>query len=650
MTFKSTAKFDDSFILEDMAPPSSSVFHRMSEVMENASDLIQSCDTEGNFLFVNNSWKKTLGYSHEELKTLNVFDIIDPSSKAHCQEIVEKIAVQKIFKDEKVSLLTKNGRKVFTRANINAQFDTDGNLRGTQAIFRDITETKLAKDKVKEAEIKYQILVESANDVIYQGDQDGFLLFTNKLAEELTGYSTTELEGIHFQQLVHDDYTRRVSLFYSKQVRDRVDSTYLEFPVKRKDGDSRWVGQTIRLLTERKTKKITGFMGVMRDITDKRKIEIQLKDSKRVLERRVQERTSELLEANDRLRVEIEGRRKVERFLHETKQEYEQLFQNAHDAIIIFEPEKENVLEVNLRACKLYGIERNDFVGMSLEKISTNVPKRKELIKKTISRQNYSHFEIGQITPGGKKIVLEINALPVTYKGKDAILSINRDITKRFELDKQLEQERRQRITSLIDGQEIEKRRFARELHDSLGQMLTATVHHLRSLKKQGELNEKQKITLAETELLSQKVIEETRRISKNLMPAVLEDFGLFSALQNLVDSIGESIPSITFVGKDTLRLRIEDEIALYRIAQEALNNAIKHANAKTITIQLSDDSNETVLSVTDNGEGFDVNLIDIGKGNGLSNMRQRAEIIGAKFELLSSAKNGTEIKVSLKK
>ncbi len=508
----------------------------------------------------------------------------------------------------------------------------------------------MPEQEKKASEARYKLLVEAANDVIYQGDPYGNLLFINELGAELTGYSLKELSGIHFNQLVRDDYKEQVADFYLNQFTEKIESTYLEFPIVKKDGTERWVGQKVSMLKDNKDLRIiTGFLGVVRDITEKRAIEKSLIDSKNELEKRVKERTAELLEANDRLQIEVEGRKNMEKYLHESKKEYERIFQNAHDAIVIFRSDDERVLEVNQRACKLYGIDRREFIGMSLEKISTDIPHRKSLIEMTISRKDYSHFEIDQKTPSGKKLILEINALPIVYMGQKAILSINRDITKRHELDKKLEMEKRQRITSLIDGQEMERRRFAKELHDGLGQMLTASVHHLRKIKRLGELSKDQQKILKETEEMSQQIIEETRRISKNLMPAVLEDFGLFSALQNLVNSISDISPAVILYGCETTpRLDKEKEVSLFRIAQEAINNAIKYAKAESIEIKLTNEPQRIILIVTDDGKGFDMDTSRTSPSNGLSNMRERAEIIGADFTITSTKKTGTEVKVIL--
>lgn len=620
----------------------------MLEVMDNATDLIQSTDRDGCLLFVNKCWRETLGYMETDVRKLNVFDIIHPSSKEHCLNILQNIDELRSVKDMGVTLISKDGREVLTKANVNCQYDSEGNPKGTQAIFRDITGATLTERNAQATEARYKFLIEAADDVIYHGDPYGNLLFINELGQELTGYSSQELLGTHFENMIGKDHQKQVADFYADQMKNRIESTYLEFPIVRKDGSIRWVGQTVKMLSENENpSSVSGFLGVVRDITEKRKIEEELVDRKEELETKVIERTQKLVEANEQLQNEIEGRKNIERYLHESKQEFERLFQNAHDAIIIFRPEDEVVLEVNQCACELYELERDAFIGMSLKKISTDKSSRRSLIEKTMSQQDYSHFEIDQLKPNGERIILDVNAMPVVYKGESAILSINRDVTKQHELNRKLEEERRRRVTSLVHGQEIERKRFAKELHDGLGQMQTALVHYLRRIKKLGELNKEQELVLGQSEVISQGIIDETRRISKNLMPAVLEDFGLVVALKNLADSAGDS-QEVNFQNCAELPgFSAETEIALYRIVQEALNNAMKYAEADSIQIKLQKEEDKIILSVVDNGKGFEMEEVKL-KGNGLSNMQERAEIADAVFEIISSVDSGTTIMVTL--
>ena len=131
------------------------------------------------------------------------------------------------------------------------------------------------------------------------------------------------------------------------------------------------------------------------------------------------------------LRRETQERERVEAALKRMEREYRHLVESAHDAILIFRPEDEVVLEVNQKACELYGFGRSEFIGMSLEKITHDVPRGKVQIQATLDQGFYHHFESVHYRKDGSEMFVEINGSRVNYQGRWAIQSINRDITER---------------------------------------------------------------------------------------------------------------------------------------------------------------------------------------------------------------------------
>jgi len=369
------------------------------------------------------------------------------------------------------------------------------------------------------------------------------------------------------------------------------------------------------LYDESDPETIIGFLGTVRDINDKKISEEQLKTSNLALEERVLLRTSELEKTNKKLRDEIKRRVKADEALEQSEKDYKGLFRIAHDAILIFDPnDDEKVLEVNEQACSIYGFTREELIGMSLKKISDNVKRGETLISKTIREGAYHTFETLHYTKSGRKMILEVNATKVTYSGRTAILSINRDITAKREVELKLKEERNHRVSALIDGQEMERKRLSRELHDGLGQLLTASLIYLKQLYNVVE-NKKSEDLVDKTREIIQNTVEEVRTISHNLMPSVLDDFGLELALQNMINSInGKFNGSIQFHSEgNPKRLNADIEIGLYRIAQEALNNALKYSQADTIDISLTSKNGHQKLSIRDNGIGFDINKAKTG-------------------------------------
>jgi signal transduction histidine kinase len=211
------------------------------------------------------------------------------------------------------------------------------------------------------------------------------------------------------------------------------------------------------------------------------------------------------------------------------------------------------------------------------------------------------------------------------------------------------------RSASLLEGQEEERRRFARELHDGIGQMLTGLKLQAEKMKTIPFSEDKHRIRFEELCGLVYDIIQTTRQISHNLMPSVLGDFGLGATLQYLAEQTTRSAGiQVLFMGnRDTKRLPPATEISLYRIAQEALNNAIKYAGAQTIRIDLQQTGKKLELVIDDDGQGFTLkkttkNEYPFPMSNGIENMRTRARLLNGKLTITSKSQKGTKISVSI--
>nr|WP_295923417.1 ATP-binding protein [uncultured Dyadobacter sp.] len=216
--------------------------------------------------------------------------------------------------------------------------------------------------------------------------------------------------------------------------------------------------------------------------------------------------------------------------------------------------------------------------------------------------------------------------------------------------------EDRVRAGALIEGQEEERKRFALELHDGIGQMLTGLKLHAEKLRSVQFLDEKHQKRFDQLVALIQDIIQTTRQISFNLMPSVLSDFGLVSALKLLCKQTADvSGIRIDFEGDDTDRIPLgrSTEIGLYRIAQEALNNAVKHANADRIKIKLEQNKNRIFLEIADDGKGFLISNLKSEGGqfltrNGMENIRTRTSLLHGEMEIISKVDSGTRLIVQV--
>ncbi len=207
-----------------------------------------------------------------------------------------------------------------------------------------------------------------------------------------------------------------------------------------------------------------------------------------------------------------------------------------------------------------------------------------------------------------------------------------------------LEQERRENSTRVLAAQESERLRIARELHDEVGQTLTAVA--LRAERAAAHAGE-QRADLDELAKIVQHSLEDVRRIARELRPEALDDLGLRGALIALCSRVSDqtgihierqfdiSLPSLSN----------GNELAIYRIAQEALTNAVRHSQADEVAVSLARNNGDLVLAISDDGEGLPQ---EADEGAGLTGMRERAMLIGARLDVRSSSGEGVAVTLRL--
>ena len=207
-----------------------------------------------------------------------------------------------------------------------------------------------------------------------------------------------------------------------------------------------------------------------------------------------------------------------------------------------------------------------------------------------------------------------------------------------------LEDERRSSMVRVLSAQEAERRRIAQELHDQIGQNLTAVVLELKRL--QGHVAADWSETLADAQELARESLEELRRISYELRPAVLDDLGLPSALAALADAVARraEIEATHEVGP-LPALPPDVELAVYRIAQEALTNAVRHSGCTRVRVRLAEEDGPVYLRVADDGRGLGSQPRS---GGGIRGMRERALMIGGRLVLGVADEGGVEVELRI--
>ncbi|RIV18783.1 sensor histidine kinase [Fibrisoma montanum] len=213
------------------------------------------------------------------------------------------------------------------------------------------------------------------------------------------------------------------------------------------------------------------------------------------------------------------------------------------------------------------------------------------------------------------------------------------------------EQHRRELMAATFRGQEEERRRLAAELHDGIGTMLSVTKLSLNQVERQVGGEVRVGLQFQKTRSMLDETMTNVRRISRDLVPTTLERFGFLAALEELAERATDSDLQVHLDCPESVaQLTAPLELMLYRIAQELLNNAIRHARAHHITIQLYCQADEIRLSVLDDGVGFDFDAImeDKQRGLGLRNIESRLSVVNGHVTFDVAPGRGSQIHVQI--
>ncbi len=353
------------------------------------------------------------------------------------------------------------------------------------------------------------------------------------------------------------------------------------------------------------------------------------------------------------LEERIAERKRAEVALRESEERYRELFENARDAIYVHDLEG-NYIRVNHAAETLSGYKREEIVGhnfvefVAVEDLTFG---RKNFYAK-LAEQGETAFEVDVIAKDGRRVPVEVRTRAIYENGvMVGVQGIARDITERKLAQNALQMFSRQ----LIEAQEDERRRISRELHDQIGQILTAIKMNLYTVQ---EVRQVSKIGCYVKDNLEavDEALRLVRDLSVDLRPPVLDDFGLATALCWYVDRYsrrtGLEVDVVIEMPDQNERFSRDVETACFRIAQEALTNIVRHAQPSQVSLQLMKDGNVLVLSIKDDGVGFDPESLRRRAPRaatlGLISMQERAHAAGGTIEIDSAMSKGTEVRFKL--
>jgi PAS domain S-box-containing protein len=486
--------------------------------------------------------------------------------------------------------------------------------RRVSALEAEGAKYKMLEKTLRESEEKFRIVFESIEDAITVTDLSGKVLDVNRAALRIFGFEDKEevigQEGFRFiaeksREKAMDDMMK----LFEEENRGPVEYTF-----QTADGREFEVESSNALLRD-DYGKLIGFVSINRDITDRKVME-------------------------EALRVSVER--------------YRSVVESANDAIISIDSTG-NIIFWNPAAEAIFGHSASEMIGRQLELV---VPERlraglRQALTHLLSTHNSAAIqkttELVGLRKDGSEVPVEHSIATWQAEGETFYTAIIRDITER----KWVEENIQIYIDEITRTQEKERERIARELHDETIQNLATLLLDIEALST--HITQLPDDDLKHLEQIRERIeatMEGVRRFSFELRPGVLDQLGLLPAIGSLVEGMSGRVDTrVEIIGTER-RLPPEVELALFRIAQEALVNLRKHSSAEKAVVQIEFTRNKVRLDVTDNGRGFTLpeRLSDLdSKSNlGILGMRERAYLVGGSFSIHTEVGSGTTVTVEV--
>jgi len=346
-----------------------------------------------------------------------------------------------------------------------------------------------------------------------------------------------------------------------------------------------------------------------------------------------------------RLEKEIAERKQTAKQLNDSENKFKRVFDSIGDGILLLQPDH-TIHDVNNSFLKLTGLGAKAVISRPLESLFQDPGRIKALFKSESSVQslfNYTeHWLKG--SDDNKTIPVEVRILPIRLEQEINKITIIKDITDKKETEARI-------MHAIISSEEEERKRIALDLHDGIGPYLSAAKIYIDSLSSDENHARDAQIKQELHELL-QLSISSIREISGNLGSHVLRAYGLSAAIQKFIEKISSNVNIKFNVLLPEMSPYIEQvETALYRIMVELINNSVKYAQAKEITIKHTDTSNTVMIEYIENGIGFDVETaLRLHQGMGLYNIQSRISSLGGLIDFDSAPGKGVHVSIVFNK
>jgi PAS domain S-box-containing protein len=602
---------------------------------------------DGQVLQISRTWTEMTGYTPEDIPH---FEAWLNTAYGHGADVVRSY-MQELFKGDRrhlnieMPIQTRSGQERHWSFSASAPGTLHDGRRFIVGMAVDITERKRAEEALRESEKRLRIALQAAQLATWHWNLVENTVEWNEHHYRLLGLKPDgQLQKAErFEQYVHPDDRDWVMNSLQKAIDER--SVYSEeFRVVLPDTSTRWMtgyGQVV----EEENGRATHMSGVMYDSTERRAAEEALRESE------------------ERFRILVEGAKDYAMFLMDTDRRIvhwnsgaERIFGYAKEEAIgqsgdmIFTPEDcaaggpEEETQIAVREGRALDLRWHirkdgsrfwsDGINTSLKDEAGNL-RGFVKITRDATREKQAEEELKRAHDELEQRVLERTA------------SLRTEIIQR----KEAERTREHLLQRIVTLQEEERSRISRELHDQMGQLLTALMVGLKSLgnlvdSENQPTSSSQQVEYLQT--IGEELMEQMHQLAWELRPSALDTFGLEPALRQYVENWAEqSGIAADFVSRGlrkNSRINPEVETAFYRMTQEALTNVQRHAGARGVSLVLERRDGHLVLVIEDNGHGFDVeSAIKKSRRLGITGMRERLALIGGSLDIESS-RDGTTV------
>ncbi|MDF1548970.1 MAG: PAS domain S-box protein [Bacteroidales bacterium] len=326
-----------------------------------------------------------------------------------------------------------------------------------------------------------------------------------------------------------------------------------------------------------------------------------------------------------------------------SEKKFKNIFNSSSNSIVISDFEGK-ILEVNKTLLNFIGISEEELKNKTVRDFV--LPEYYTIINEKanslVDNQLSSHIEIAVKTSQNQVVPLEVNTILIDYENQKAVFSVLHDISERKKLEQKI-------LSTIIQTEERERSRFAKELHDGVGPLLSATKIYAKALHS-CENEEERLYTIMKLNDTVNEAIISAQEIANNLSPHVLRNFGIKGAIESFFLKINKT-SKIMFDFHTNIDYRLDENIetTLYRVLVELINNSIKYSKANLITIVLIAIDGSISMNYSDNGVGFDLETtIKNNTGMGLSNIISRIKSLNGKINMQSDIDKGIEVDVKI--